>query len=686
MAANTKIQFRRGYSANYSGPQIGLTPLESKWSDSNEIRLAEGEIGYEIDTGKFKIGRLIGGTLPPWSQLPYAGGSALLAQSGVGYTRDENTNSYTIYSYLGKDDNNITIDTDLLSSLIPDASGTYYKLGLADNLTNIKNVTLTENLSAASGTFTGSVSISQGLTTQGNIVSNNLDLTSIINRLIPAQPPIFPGVTTLQINGTTSHLMCSNFTQPSNSNSNITVANGTAVPVRLSNSYTTNSISNVGIGSTNTGVVILIRNSGIVGTWTIDDTPPSNGTNGELTISDNKDYSTISSAAAGFWQVFSASGTGSSVPSGWNAVIMSGANNLTNRATWYYDANTTAAPTLTNLSVVTGVGTLFRSSSVPHYSGTFVVSFDAQRLSGDTYSNTFADNIPATNGLASLGTPTRVSVGLPNILPQNAYVSSAYRISITGNSATTFANITPANFRPTISIYNSNNKTTIFPAPSQNVLLKTLSGPNASFLQEDNIPVGNQVQLGSDFTSYGVRISGYPNSSDTPQSGIVSTWNSDWSLHSGDAAVVGGVLSHNITDYTNFTPAGPNLSTNRSGAQYFTFRITRAGVSQLNLRLTTTGIAGIWFRLPGTSMDTTLGNTFGWADATKSAGTTFTNETNGCAVGTPVPINSPITNGSYNITFQTNNSVESNPANEIHVRIKLVSGQSISALSIQGTS
>jgi len=34
--------------------------------------LAEGEIGYETDTGYFKIGKKVGGTLQAWAALPYA--------------------------------------------------------------------------------------------------------------------------------------------------------------------------------------------------------------------------------------------------------------------------------------------------------------------------------------------------------------------------------------------------------------------------------------------------------------------------------------------------------------------------------------------------------------------------------------------------------------------------------------
>jgi hypothetical protein len=61
-------------------------------------------------------------------------------------------------------------------------------------------------------------------------------------------------------------------------------------------------------------------------------------------------------------------------------------------------------------------------------------------------------------------------------------------------------------------------------------------------------------------------------------------------------------LRHDVTNYsTGYLPVGPNLSTGRSGAQYFTFRFVRSGVSKFNITyITSTGIGGIWAAMPGT--------------------------------------------------------------------------------------
>jgi len=71
---STKIQLRRG--------------LASTWTSVDPI-LAEGEVGFETDTGKFKIG--VGGTTH-WSSLNYfldsAGISTLISDAALGSTDD----------------------------------------------------------------------------------------------------------------------------------------------------------------------------------------------------------------------------------------------------------------------------------------------------------------------------------------------------------------------------------------------------------------------------------------------------------------------------------------------------------------------------------------------------------------------------------------------------------------------
>ena len=162
MAVNTKIQFRRGYSTGYTGNTIANPALPENANDPNytrptasfqwaeEIVLAEGEIGYEIDTGKFKIGRVSVGSLMSWVSLPYAGGSALTSQSGIGLVFDESNNAYTLYSYItGSDPNNsgISFSTTPLSGILgnENALGTAYVINLSDKLENFNDSNIAIN-------------------------------------------------------------------------------------------------------------------------------------------------------------------------------------------------------------------------------------------------------------------------------------------------------------------------------------------------------------------------------------------------------------------------------------------------------------------------------------------------------------------------------------------------------------
>jgi len=162
MPARNTIQFRRGYSMGYSGSQIGDTPLVGNtWTGG--IQLAEGEVGYEINTGKFKIGRRnSSGTLITWENLDYGGGGGgggLIPGSGIGILVNASGDD-TIYSVLTNTDNNLTLIENQLSSLIPGATGTYYDVGLADNLSGINSITTSGDVTVGGTLNVSDISIS----------------------------------------------------------------------------------------------------------------------------------------------------------------------------------------------------------------------------------------------------------------------------------------------------------------------------------------------------------------------------------------------------------------------------------------------------------------------------------------------------------------------------------------------
>jgi hypothetical protein len=139
-------------------------------------------------------------------------------------------------------------------------------------------------------------------------------------------------------------------------------------------------------------------------------------------------------------------------------------------------------------------------------------------------------------------------------------------------------------------------------------------------------------------------------------------------------------------------PAGPNIGPNRNIAQYFTFKFVRTSTSKFDVQITGT-IAGLWVALPGSLIDSTSGAN-GWIDASQiygGAGVPGSNTgaggngSDGCALGGVVPLNTAQTAERTTITFGTVSS-SSTVDNEIYVRIKLTSGQSVTSLSLQTAS
>ena len=267
-------------------------------------------------------------------------------------------------------------------------------------------------------------------------------------------------------------------------------------------------------------------------------------------------------------------------------------------------------------------------------------------------------------------------------------------MSYTGAStlANSFATVASGSFGPTINIINSaGNSNSLTITPTTNFLIKTQAGSISGVLQEDNMPVSTNLS-----DSYGVRISGY-NYGNTPTSGTIVTWNSQTTtLGSGDAALVGKILSHNLTNYSSgYTPVGPNLSANSRSSgtpQYFTFRFTaKSGKSKIKFKMgSSTGIAGLWIKAPNNPNFTTVNSitydwntqlsaSNGWIDATQTgdASSYFSSTDIGCSDGASVPTGSVINyNTEYTVSFRQYSLTT------IDIRIKLNDTQSINNLFV----
>ena len=548
-----------------------------------------------------------------------------------------------------------------------------------------------------------------GSNSSGQLVSNAVSLTSttdvtdaiaqlnaILGKLTPASPPNFPATTLTQSTGTTAGLMTS-FAQTDNTGwGNLSVSGGTAVNAVRSAVFATSTVTNSGTTTTGGNIQLYINGTVIGNNYhalTSSPTSADNGTYGNLIVSGVQDYHNIvSTVAAGFWYVFSASVAATSIPAGWNRVniFYTGDAASTPTLTWYYDSSSPTAPAFSGTSMALTSNTVTYSSTIPHLNSSagFTISGTVQNLSGDMYysgwsstSANFFSGLGAGGALLAPANRTLSQVGVPVPLTRNN--TSAYSFSTTSNVTTGFGSASAAT-GPTLNVstpYATTGSGQF--APGNIILYKT--------------GTSTQIEETSLTSSYGtaariVNPDGGIAADNPAYTGTESTFNSASStLLATDATVVAAKLQYDVTNYsTGYYPVGPNLSSGRAASQYFTFKFNYAALSSFYIHYTGT-LAGLWIACPGVT-DTPASPTNGWLNAAVAyAGSgvpgtgTGGNGSNGCAVGTAATLNS---NGTYNInvTFgSVNTSSAGNKSNEVYVRVKLTSGQSLTVLNAQSS-
>lgn len=551
-----------------------------------------------------------------------------------------------------------------------------------------------------SGNVLGNL-ISMGTNTAGAFISNAVTLTAnttvtngiaelnyVLGKLVPLAPNAFPGGQTLSISGVASYRMA-NITQTNNTPNSYTVSAGTTVTnVLRSASYATNTISTVGPGDA--GTITAKRNNTAVGNVTLNAnaSPSANGTyGGNLVITNNYDYHIAnSSVTAGFWYVFSAAISGSTSPAGWNDVIITDSSPAnTNVASWYYDNSSPSTPSYSSTTMTPpGSATLLYSSTIPHYTNVNQFSI------GTTVANASGNMYPTSNVLASgtaggsFSAPASVNYNASNI---GSNTLNAFQTASFTTTATVTSGFGGSSTGPQLSVNNSYNTgtLTLTSALGNIVLYKT---GNTTAIDEGNVVVTN-VGTGS---GNALRIIN-PGTGNTPTyTGSEANFNSQSStLQTYDATVVGsgsqGVLKHDQTNYsTGYLPAGPNLSSGRSGTQYITFKFVRTNVSKFDITYAG-NVAGMWVALPGSVIDSSS-SANGWINmSTAYAGAGYPgvnspgNGSDGCSLGGAVQLNTTISSTNKTCTFGTVSS-SSTATNEIYVRIALTAGQSVTGLSI----
>ena len=294
----------------------------------------------------------------------------------------------------------------------------------------------------------------------------------------------------------------------------------------------------------------------------------------------------------------------------------------------------------------------------------------AQNLSGDMYINHTIATASQTAGFTHEGNKTYTDYGTTNP-PAKDYGVGANKIvgvvqyprdlhtQVSNNQFSNWTMTTP---------YGSDTA-----RPSTPMVFNIMGNTaRTNVIDEDNILVNGVGSGSGNATRVGDGAGDNP--SPTP-----ITWGALAVPSSHEAIVVGGVLKHDVTDYsTGYRPVGPNLSTRTLNPQYAEFDIRRSGVSQFTINYTGS-CDGCWVTMPNnTAWQDSLSGTNGWADmfqSYKGSGVPTSAEP-GCSSGGVMDNNG----GSFTCVFGTESS-SNDSENRILVRWKLSDGQSITSMS-----
>lgn len=517
------------------------------------------------------------------------------------------------------------------------------------------------------------------------LVTDAIDqLNNVLSLLVPAAPPSIGAVTTLSVATVGTAPLKAAGTAPDNTSGGSIPATvntaGNSVNVANSSGRITaaNPTSNVLAlqGSGTTGVLAVSLNGLTTGNALSAFTSaasPVSSTVGMTVMTARADYP---AGTPGFWRSFSVQAALSGLAQGWNRVrITHSVSGNTNEFFMLRD-NVTTVPVLASATVAESGSPVYAySSSVPHYGDATatlnVTNMTMTNLAGEVYYNGTPLAFSGTNSTISVQAKTYANLGLTVPIARQTITPTLLAtlpITIDGSNVHNSGTLQAA-------ATNVNGSSSLANVVSTIILVKR--GSSGSRVDEFSIPV---VSLGTaPNSSNAVRRGGFIGT-DQPSVTADTLWVQSSAIQVYDATVVAGILKHDQVNYTTgYLPVGPDLSTGRSAAQYFTCKFQRESRSSFNIVVTGT-YSGCWVALPNVS---TVSSSTGWwnmytpfAGAGYPGDSTGGNGSNGCAGATAMAGNS----GTFLCTFGTQSSSNSS-ANEIIVRFKLLAGQSITALS-----
>jgi len=511
------------------------------------------------------------------------------------------------------------------------------------------------------------------------------EINFILGKLVPKPPDNISNVVFTMTGLTGVGRLCAGFAPTNSTSGELTPSAGTQYARNITNSVTSNYITEYGPGDA--GTVTGYINDGSVGVVTLT-TGSNDGIYGALQISNDKDafFSTRNPGInSEFYEVYDARLINATSPNGFNRGYIQQFGYKTQRAFWYEDPSTVSAPVLSATTPVTPPSpTLNYSSGVPHYtqssSNAFTYVITCENASGDMYTqSTFLASSGQTTGFQNGGTKSYTDFdGGTNPPVQNYGVGTGVTCLVSqaprdlhqtvNTDATRFSNYTAT------TPYGSNSvRATITQAVN---IMGTTARTNK--IDEDNILVSS---LGTG--SGNAKRVNAGSTGDNP-SPVFTTFTASNTAATYESIVRGAVLRHDVTDYSNgsWLPVGPDYSSGRTGAQYFQMDFIRSQVSEFKI-VVTGSYAGCWVCMPNNSTWTSsLSGTNGWANmfqAYRGAGVPTSAEP-GCSSGGAMNGNS----GTFTCVFGTESS-SNDSNNRILIRWRLNSGQSITAMSFTST-
>ena len=450
----------------------------------------------------------------------------------------------------------------------------------------------------------------------------------------------------------------------------------------------------------------------------------NSGTNGNLVITEESDYNSL--ATNGSATSFAASLYSPSLYKGFKARIRATTSDLavgshsfkmvhsatgnTNILSFVKDDVTSTASLDVSAATLAqaSAGTLAYESGIPYYTNDATVTLAGVKVYdwiGQCYRNdstpfdvASGQNFESTSGAAV----SSQGFSYAQIDGASTYLYSGTPIANTGKDSSNKYTLGSV----TVNVNGGGNAVEQIRAKVDNVngtgsysqiTDKKLQTLNSSTGVNETIAVSDS--LGATHDDDGKRITEFGAASDNPS---FSNSTNYYTAHawSGAETIAGtqeavtrfGTLSHFTTNLSSgYLPAGPDLNSGRSGAQYFTFAFRRTTMSNFTVRLTGT-VSGFFIAAPATDIDD-ASSINGWLDAGITYGGAGTpggdtgnggNGSNGCAFtsGDRIIDGTSYSNDTFTLTLGDQNATNSF-GNQILVRIKLESGDSLTALSIE---